>query len=81
MLIRALLTVILVWVVLTDAAKSALGDITQSEILSGAMDLDSAMTGMVYAEGRKDGQIWDIEARWKDGIPQWIKFLNPKSEM
>ena len=45
------------------------------------MDLDSAMTGMVYAEGRKDGQIWDIEARWKDGIPQWIKFLNPKSEM
>ena len=78
MLTRAL---ILVWVLLSPQAMDALGKITESQILSGCMDLESGMTGMVYAEGRKEGQIWDITAKWKDGLPQWVKFEKPRSEL
>jgi len=81
MLTRAFIAVFAVWVLLTPAARGALGQITESEILSGCMDLDSGMTGMIYAEGKKDGQVWTIEAKWKDGVPLWIKFSEPRSEM
>lgn len=78
MVARALM---ILWILLSPEAMSALSQITESQILSGCMELESGMTGMIYAEGRKEGQIWDITAKWKDGLPQWVRFDKPRSEL
>jgi hypothetical protein len=73
---------ILVWVLLSPQAMGALSQIAQAEILSGSMDLDGPMTGRIYAVGKKDGKVWDIELAWSNGYPKGkIYFLRPRSEL
>ena len=81
MLARALISAWVVWALLSPNAMNAFGKITQSQIISGCMELESAMTGNIYAIGKKDGQTWNISAKWENGYPVEIKFHDPQSDL
>lgn len=76
MILRAFIILCFFWVLLTPEAMDAFGKITKSEIISGVMDLESGLSGVIYATGKKNGQTWEIKAYWKNGYPQQILFTN-----
>ena len=68
----------LLWVLMSPQAMDAFGQLTRAEITSGVMDLEDAMTGTIYAIGKKNGQTWQIEAGWRNGYPLYFLFTNPE---
>ncbi len=66
----------LILISMSPAAIEAFSQITGAEIISGVMDLDSAMSGNIYAIGKKDGLIWNIKCRWQNGVPECVYFEN-----
>ena len=68
----------LILVTMSPAAMEAFGQISGATILSGTMDLGNDFRVRIVAMGIRDGVCWEIESKWENGYPQWIKFLNPQ---
>ena len=75
MTFRALILGIVV--LLSPQAMSVFSQVAKADIISGYMDLDEPMTGMIYATGRRDGITWEITCKWVNGLPQYVVFGNP----
>ncbi len=78
---RSLASLLLVFWLLTPTAKDALSQVVGMPVVSGYAELEQATTGMIYAQGIKNGVEVSITVKWVAGMPEWIKYEQPKSRI
>jgi hypothetical protein len=73
------LSIILLFIItMSPTAKQAFSDICGMKIISGTIDIQDNQS-IINAIGiNKDGIGWEITCWWKNGLPQFIVYENPK---